>query len=285
MMKKISILLGAFAVSSKADLASDMLHAHNTVRGSLGIPDLSWSNDLAESSQRYAEKLAASDSLVHSHTDGVGENLAGGTAGSYTPTRLFQLWINEEENFIPGRDYPDCSNGGTVGHYTQVVWERTTEVGCGFAVGPRKAKLVCQYRRPGNVRGQPVYTGNGASNHSNNEEDPDDNNGYNEEEEDNNYNNHNSDNNDNRYDNYNNNSNRYDDNNSREDSGDNSNNRYDDNNNNNRNNNNYGEDSNDNNYNYNDNNNNYNNNGGGGGSQGSHNGGGGGRNGGGGGRI
>ncbi|MDO9190699.1 MAG: CAP domain-containing protein [Sulfurimicrobium sp.] len=44
------------------------------------------------------------------------------------------------------------------GHYTQLVWKKTTAVGCGMAVcGSRDQIWVCQYSPAGNWAGQKPY--------------------------------------------------------------------------------------------------------------------------------
>ena len=48
-------------------------------------------------------------------------------------------------------------NWKDAGHYSQLVWRSTREVGCGFASGQGQDFLVCNYAPVGNVMGQPPY--------------------------------------------------------------------------------------------------------------------------------
>ncbi|MDE1895615.1 MAG: hypothetical protein KGH91_00930 [Rhodospirillales bacterium] len=138
------------------DNIAELLAAHNQYRTSLGLPPLRWSSRLAEQAQSWAEHLAAIGQLVHS---GSGQNLAMASAGSESLTQLVQLWGNEQANFTDGV-FPDISTTGNwmdVGHYSQIVWRTTTEIGCGFAEGNGSDFLVCDYDPPGNVMGQRAY--------------------------------------------------------------------------------------------------------------------------------
>ncbi len=54
---------------------------------------------------------------------------------------------------------PAASNSTTgrvedVGHYTQLVWRATSQVGCAEATGTREDILVCRYAEAGNWRGE-----------------------------------------------------------------------------------------------------------------------------------
>jgi hypothetical protein len=50
-----------------------------------------------------------------------------------------------------------CHQGGPCGHYTQVVWSGTRELGCGVARSPSREIWVCNYNPPGNYIGQRPY--------------------------------------------------------------------------------------------------------------------------------
>ena len=54
----------------------DILSAHNEYRKKHGAPPLTWSNNLANSSTKWAKHLANSNQLEHDKSNKNGENLA-----------------------------------------------------------------------------------------------------------------------------------------------------------------------------------------------------------------
>ena len=151
----LAVVLPAPASAEQFNRA-DVLAAHNKYRAALGLSALRWSEALATSAQRWADQLAAMGRLQHS---GSGQNLAMATSGSLTVTQLVDLWGNERTLFIDGY-FPAISSTGNwadVGHYSQIVWKGTAEVGCGFARRNGHDVLVCNYSPPGNVMGERAY--------------------------------------------------------------------------------------------------------------------------------
>ena len=132
-----------------------ILAVHNRHRAERGAPVLRWSASIAGSAQSWANRLASRDRLEHSR-DGLGENLWVGTAGAFTQADMVESWGSEVAYFINGRTFPDTCKGGwsRCAHYTQIIWRRTTQVGCGLTRRSGKDYFVCQYDPPGNVRGQ-----------------------------------------------------------------------------------------------------------------------------------
>jgi hypothetical protein len=155
----------AFAAATQAfgaTVAIDkriILAEHNRYRTQVGVPPLTWSNSLADGAQRWADTMALLDKLQHSRTEGVGENLAYWSGTNASLANLIGLWGQERRYFVPGT-FPQVSRDGnwlSVGHYTQMVWRNTTQVGCGMGNNGRTDFLVCWYSPQGNYIGQVPY--------------------------------------------------------------------------------------------------------------------------------
>lgn len=140
-----------------AETLEEILAAHNRYRSEVGVGPLVWSDTLATSAQDWANHLATTDTFAHSASNDYGENLWKGTAGAFSATQMVDTWGSEQQYFIDDAPFPDVSTTGNwsdVGHYTQLVWEETTEVGCALATGNGWDVLVCQYDPPGNFIGE-----------------------------------------------------------------------------------------------------------------------------------
>lgn len=159
--------LAGLATATPA-LANDQerswLDAHNAERADFGVLPLSWSDQLESEARVWAEQLARDEIMRHSsydERDGKGENLWMGTAGFYTAEQMIAHFAEEKQYFFHGR-FPDVSttgDWGDVGHYTQMVWPGTREVGCALARGQRYDFLVCRYYPSGNRMGQRIMPG------------------------------------------------------------------------------------------------------------------------------
>lgn len=153
-------LVGSYGTVAFADTQAEvLLDAHNQYREEVGIATLEWSATIAASAQEWADYLASTDSFSHSSVD-YGENIWKGSAGFYSLADMVNSWGEEKQYFIPDSAFPELSttgDWGDVGHYTQIVWANTTEVGCGLATGSGWDVLVCQYNPPGNYSGQQPF--------------------------------------------------------------------------------------------------------------------------------
>jgi hypothetical protein len=138
-----------------------ILAAQNAARAELGLPPLTWNGTLAGQAKQWADHLAGTREFRHGvgSGSGQGENLWEGTRGAYTPEEMARAWVEEKRYFRRGR-FPDVSTTGdwaSVGHYSQIVWRSTHEVGCAISSNADSDILVCRYSNPGNVLGQQPY--------------------------------------------------------------------------------------------------------------------------------
>ncbi|XP_041963087.1 cysteine-rich venom protein latisemin [Alosa sapidissima] len=144
----------------------EIVNAHNAFRRAVkptasNMLKMSWNQTVADSAQQWVDKCEmrhgpSSSRLIEGYE--LGENLFK-TGGSNTWTEVVSAWHSEEENY----QYPTGShNGQPIGHYTQVVWYSSYQVGCGVAKCGSSYFYGCHYYRAGNFytggQGIPPYT-------------------------------------------------------------------------------------------------------------------------------
>ncbi len=164
-----SLLTPAYAATQFTEAEqAEMVTAHNTYRSEVAIPAIKWSTTLANTAQAYADKLKTTNAckMVHSGASGLGENLywaspikqSNGTSKpqTMTHTKAVDSWGSEKANYTYATN--TCAENKVCGHYTQVVWKNTTEIGCGKAICADNSQvLVCNYTPAGNFVGQKPY--------------------------------------------------------------------------------------------------------------------------------
>ena len=149
-----------FGQISRSVEMKGMLEAHNKFRSEIGVNKLEWSNRLAKNALKWANilKKKCSNNLKHSpkkYRKGFGENLALYINQTVEASDVVEYWATEKEcfNFATKK----CVNNCLCGHYTQIIWRNTTEVGCAVVQCEDKQIWVCQYSPAGNWVGEEVY--------------------------------------------------------------------------------------------------------------------------------
>lgn len=142
--------------------------AHNAIRaavtGTTPLPAMKWDPALATLATNWASQCIDMDGnglVDHSSTQYrsnaagypyVGENIYA-SSGNATGPQAVASWAMEKANFT----YPTgCS--GTCGHYTQIVWRTSVNVGCALVSCPNlqyKSVVLCNYGPGGNSGGAP----------------------------------------------------------------------------------------------------------------------------------
>ncbi len=136
-----------------------MTAAHNQVRAAVQspepVPPLQWSPAIAEVAQAYAEQLGAAGCPLEHSGGSYGENLFWGS-GNYSAAEVVGAWA-EEISCFTNTTFPDAC-GCLCGHYTQIVWRDSAQLGCGVGACPGGGEIwVCNYDPPGNFIGQMTY--------------------------------------------------------------------------------------------------------------------------------
>lgn len=143
------------------------LRQHNCARRTMvpvanpRIAPLRWSPAIAQTAQAYANQCI----WQHSGTPGLGENLYAAAPWSAAQTQAANSWAGEFADYNYASN--TCATGEQCGHYTQMVWRATSQLGCGIrncSTGtpfdpqfPNWTLVVCNYSPPGNYIGQRPY--------------------------------------------------------------------------------------------------------------------------------
>jgi uncharacterized protein YkwD len=131
----------------------EILAAHNSVRAKVGVPPLVWSDAMAERARHWANTLLARGEFAHSPKSPFGENLYEIRGAFASPGEVVKAWADESA----GYDYRRNQCSGVCGHYTQIIWADTKEVGCASARSRNREVWVCNYNPPGNWIGRRPY--------------------------------------------------------------------------------------------------------------------------------
>ncbi|XP_031559463.1 ectin-like [Actinia tenebrosa] len=141
----------------------ECLRAHNTKRAIHGARPLTWDRSLVRDAEKWALELANNDEFKHSPWSGQGENLYYVSRVSSTPITCedaVEAWYDEVKDYPfnhPPRTVFDVK-GKQIGHFTQLVWKNTEEVGVAISVIKRglwySTYVVARYTPPGNYNGK-----------------------------------------------------------------------------------------------------------------------------------
>lgn len=133
-----------------------LLAEHNKWRSRVGVSALKWSSEMEELAKDWAYKLSRTYNcrMIH-RSSNYGENIFW---SNYPVTAKYVVDYWAEERFNYDYSSASCKVGKVCGHYTQIVWKDTREVGCGRALCQRGEEIwVCNYNPEGNIKGKKPY--------------------------------------------------------------------------------------------------------------------------------
>uniref|UniRef100_A0A8C5E1J7 SCP domain-containing protein n=1 Tax=Gouania willdenowi TaxID=441366 RepID=A0A8C5E1J7_GOUWI len=134
---------------------TEIVNKHNTLRRGVSpsasnMLKMSWNREASANAQRWANKCIIKHSPPSKRkisTSGCGENIYMSSKKD-TWSEAIQSWYDEEKNWRYG---VGSVNGGEVGHFTQLVWYKSNQIGCAMAHCPNagyKYFYVCHYCPP-----------------------------------------------------------------------------------------------------------------------------------------
>jgi len=166
-MLRVILALSAFVALTSAgntlilsQAAKDkFVDMHNSFRNSAdaSIPNLVWSDTLATTAAQNSDKCE----FAHSDS-GYGENIYlgwGSQTGSSAANGASTMWAEEMERVDEDGSWACIGTGNsdtTCGHYSQMVWRDTTEIGCAVTTGCELwghtwTMVFCEYNPAGNM--------------------------------------------------------------------------------------------------------------------------------------
>jgi pathogenesis-related protein 1 len=179
MIKKILLIFTLFSsglsVYATDLVPNNLLTAHNAARQKVGSPNLAWSNKLQTRAQNWANELKkngcglkhsgsgenlywASAKKIANSKDAQGEWVWVNTVQAITEQQVVDSWNSEKQWYAIETNECNAPSGKACGHYTQVVWKKTTEVGCAKAICDDATQVwVCNYSPAGNIVSEKPY--------------------------------------------------------------------------------------------------------------------------------
>jgi pathogenesis-related protein 1 len=139
----------------------EFIRKHNEYRSEVGAAPLQWSDELAKYAQEWGEHLVSLGcEMQHRPHSGAwaqkyGENLYWCSGMAATPSGAVDSW-GEEKSLYDGK--PINNSNLEAGHYTQMIWFNTTQVGCAIVTcSGNEYLVVCNYNPAGNYIGESPY--------------------------------------------------------------------------------------------------------------------------------
>jgi len=145
--------------STRLDKLETLL-AHNKYRSIHKAPKLIFDEQLNKEAEIYAKQLSKRGTLEHTKSTLYGENLAMKCMApqEQEPSGQFFTTLWYEEVCNPGYNFDNGQFSMPTGHFSQVIWKDTKQLGIGKAIsireGIRCLYVVARYKPPGNYQGE-----------------------------------------------------------------------------------------------------------------------------------
>lgn len=136
--------------SSTSSFKEQCLKWHNAYRELHQVQNVTWNDTLAANAENWANYLATNNLFEHAKNIWEGENLylSGSPLPTEPCTEATQLFYREIDNY----DFSKPGFSLKTGHFTQVVWKNTKEIGAAKRIrNDSRLVVVIRYFPPGNL--------------------------------------------------------------------------------------------------------------------------------------
>ena len=107
----------------------EALEKHNYYRKKHKVNELKLSEDLCRKAEKRIKDLIDNNTDYDEDDNDIGENLFIGSERKFDISDVCASWYNEKKNYDFKND--KCQSG--TGHFTQMIWKETEEVGFGYS--------------------------------------------------------------------------------------------------------------------------------------------------------
>lgn len=137
------------------ELRDAIIKSHNDYRSKHeGTPAVVWCEDLAQQAQAWADHIAQLGTMKHAAAKdrkGQGENIACCKGKPMNGEAATKQWYNEIKDF----DFENKVFHHKTGHFTQVIWKGSMEIGAGTSSTEKGWNFcVARYAPAGNMKGK-----------------------------------------------------------------------------------------------------------------------------------
>ncbi|XP_015784395.1 Golgi-associated plant pathogenesis-related protein 1-like isoform X2 [Tetranychus urticae] len=134
----------------RATFDAECLKKHNYYRSLHGVEPLTIDSKLSEVAQDWADHLASVGSISHRPNNKYGENIYWISLSDIDGETPVKAWYDE----ISMYSYDQATFKSGTGHFTQVIWKGSKQLGIGKSSSSRGTFIVCNYNPAGNYLGR-----------------------------------------------------------------------------------------------------------------------------------
>ncbi|GMH06454.1 hypothetical protein Nepgr_008294 [Nepenthes gracilis] len=146
--------------AAQPSAAEEFLDVHNQARAEVGVGPLKWGESLANATTRLVRYQGVRNRCQFANLSSGGKygaNQLWASGMVVTARMAVEAWVAEKKYY--NHTDNSCAANHRCGVYKQVVWRKSSELGCAQATCAKEGSslTICFYYPPGNVIGESPY--------------------------------------------------------------------------------------------------------------------------------